>query len=53
MDVIRHQMAIQNLALFLPGQRVKDFSQLSASLSKQHLAPSLGNEHDMVFAVPS
>jgi len=53
MDVIRHQMAIQNLALFLPGQRVKDFSQLSASLSKQHLAPSLGNEHDRVFAVPS
>jgi hypothetical protein len=51
--VIRHQMAIQNLALFLPGQSVEDFSQVSTRLSKQHLAPSLGNEHDMVFAVPS
>jgi hypothetical protein len=53
MHVIRHHMAIQNLALFLPGQRVEDFSQLPTRLSKQHLAPSLGDEHDMVFAVPS
>ena len=53
MDVVRHQMSIQNPALFLPGQSVEDFSQVSARLSKQHLAPSLGNEHDMVFAVPS
>jgi hypothetical protein len=53
MHVIRHQMTIENLALFLPGQRVEDFSQMPARLSEQHLAPSLGNEHDMVFAVPS
>jgi hypothetical protein len=53
MHVIRHQMAIQNLTLFLPGQRREDFSQVSARLSEQHLAPPLGNEHDMVFAVPS
>ena len=45
MHVIRHQMAIQNLALFLPGQRVEDFSQVSARLSKQHLAPSLRASH--------
>jgi hypothetical protein len=53
MRVIRHQMAIQNLASFLPGQRVKDFSQVPARLSEQHLAPSLGDEHPMLFAVPS
>jgi hypothetical protein len=53
MNVIRHQMAIQNLALFLPRQSVEDFSQLSARLSEPHLAPSLGDEHHMVFAVPS
>ena len=53
MHVIRHQMSIQNLALFLPGQSVEDFSQVPARLSKQHLAPSLGNENDMAFAVPS
>ena len=46
MDVVRHQMSIQNLALFLPGQSVEDFSQVSPRLSKQHLAPSLGNEHN-------
>jgi len=47
MHVIRHPMAIQNLALFLPSQRVEDFSQVSARLSEQHLAPSLGARHIM------
>ena len=42
MHVIRHQMAIQNLALFLPGQSVEDFSQLPTRLSKQHLRRRLG-----------
>jgi hypothetical protein len=53
MHMVRHQVSLQNLALFLPGQCVEDFSQLPTRLSKQHLAPSLGDEHDMVFAVPS
>ena len=53
LHMIRHQVPIQNLALFLPGQSVEDFSQLPTRLSKQHLASSLGSEHDMVFAVPS
>ena len=47
MDVVRHQMSIQNLALFLPGQSVENFSQVSARLSKQHLASSLGASHIM------
>jgi hypothetical protein len=53
MHVIRHQVSIQNLAPFLPGQSVEDFAQVPARLSKQHLAPSLGCEHATVFAVPS
>jgi len=53
MQVIRHQVPIQHLALFLPSQSVKDVSQGSASLSEQHLAPSVGEEYDMVFTVPS
>ena len=53
MHMIRHQVSVQNLAFFLPGQSVEDLSQVPARLSKQHLAPSLGNEHDRVFAVPS
>ena len=52
MHVVRHQMSIQNLALFLPGQGVKDFSQVPTRFSEKHLAPSLGNEHNMVFALP-
>jgi hypothetical protein len=34
MYMIRHQVPLQNLALFLPGQSVEDFSQLPARLSK-------------------
>jgi hypothetical protein len=52
MYVIWHQMTLHNLTLFLLGQGVEDFSQLPARLSEKHLAPSLGNEHHMVFAVP-
>jgi hypothetical protein len=46
LHVIRHQMSIQNLAFLLPGQTFKDFSQMLARLSKQNIAPSLGNEHE-------
>ena len=53
MHMVRHQVPLQNLALFLPGQSVEDFSPLPARLSKEHLAPPLGNEHDMTFAAPS
>ena len=53
MHMVRHQVPLQNLALFLPGQGVENFSPLATRLSKQHLASSLGNEHDRVFAVPS
>ena len=42
MHVIRHQMAIQNLALFLPGQSMEDFSPVSARFSQQHLITTDG-----------
>jgi hypothetical protein len=51
--MVRHQMALQDLAFLLPGQGMEDFSQAPPRLTKQYLAPSLGNEHHMVFAVPS
>jgi len=53
MHVIGHQVSIQNLTLPLQDQRVEDFSRMSARLPEQHLAPSLGDEHHMVFAIPS
>ena len=52
MHRVRHQVPIQNLALLLPGPSVEYFSPWPTGFSKQYLAPSLGNEHDMVFAVP-
>jgi len=48
MDVVRHQMSIQNLAFFLPGPSVENLSQVSPRLSKEYFATSLGNEHHMV-----
>ena len=47
MHMVRHQVPLQNLALFLPGQSVEDFSQLPTRLSKQHLASALGASHIM------
>jgi len=42
MHMVRHQVPLQNLALFLPGQGVENFSQLPTRLSKQHLRRRLG-----------
>ena len=47
MHMVRHQVPLQNLALFLPGQGMEDFSQLPTRLSKQHLASALGASHIM------
>ena len=43
----RHQVPLQNLALFLPGWSVEDFSQVPTRLAKQYLAPSLRASHIM------
>jgi len=53
MYVIWHQMTFHNLTLFLPGQSVGYFSALPTGFSKPYLAPSVGNKHHMLFAVPS
>jgi hypothetical protein len=47
MDVIRNQMAFDDLALLLPGQLTEDFPQLTARLPEQLFASSPGHEHDM------
>jgi len=52
MYMIRHQVPFENLAFFLPRQGMENLSQLAAHSSEYHLAPSLGDEHHVVFAVP-
>jgi hypothetical protein len=51
--MIWHQVPFNNLPLLLPGQGMEDFPQLTTRLPEQHFAPSLGDKHHMVFAVPS
>ena len=52
MHMIRHQVSFDNLTLLLPGQRMEDRSQMTTRLPENYFAPSLGNEHDMILAVP-
>jgi len=52
MDVIGHDVAFQDLALFLTCQFVEDRPELLSDLPKQLLASPFGHAHDMVFAIP-
>ena len=45
-------MPFDNLALFLPGQRVENLPQLTARLPEDCFAPPLGQEDDVILAVP-
>ena len=50
--VVRHQMPFDNLAFFLPCQRMENWSQLPTCLPEKRLASSLGHKHDVILAVP-
>src|SRR5437870_9335251 len=45
--MVRQQVSLNDLALLLPRQCVKYFSQLASCLAKQHLAPPLRASHIM------
>ena len=51
-NLVRHQMAFDNLALFLPRQGVEDRTQLPARLAEDGFPTPFGHEHDMILAVP-
>ena len=50
--VVGHQMGFDDLALLLPGQRVKDRAQLTTRLAEDGLPAPFGHEHDIVLAAP-
>jgi hypothetical protein len=50
--MIRHQVPLNDLALLLSSQRVKDRAQLFAGLPEDRLPSWFGHEHYVVLAVP-
>src|SRR5215470_17848656 len=52
MHVIAHQMSLLNPALLLFCQSPEHFPQILSQLNIQRLAPTFGNEHHVVFALP-
>ena len=48
--MVRQQVSLNDLALLLPRQGVEYFSQFAPCLAKQHLAPSLGHKHHMIYS---
>jgi hypothetical protein len=53
MNMIRHDMALANLTLFLARQRVEDRSPVPPNLSIQLPPPSLGDKHHVILALPA
>jgi hypothetical protein len=50
--MVWHQMPFENLAFFLPRQRVEDRPPLPTGLAEDDLPSSFGHEYHMVLAVP-
>ena len=50
--VIRHRMTLNDLALFLTCQFVKDRTEFFPNVAKQLLASSFGHKYEVVFAIP-
>jgi hypothetical protein len=53
MNVIRHQVPFDNLTTLLLRQLMKYLAQMLAQLTKHHFSPSLRDEYNVVFAIPS
>lgn len=51
-DMIRFEIPLQDLAIFLTGQSVKDLAKPGTNAPVQSVLPHLGNEDDMILAVP-
>jgi hypothetical protein len=52
LNMIRHQMAFQNLVLFLPSQGMKNFIHVASCPHKKGFPFLLGDKYHMVFAIP-
>ena len=50
---IRHQMTLDDPALLLPCQLMKDRSECLANVPKELLTTSFGYEHHVILAIPA
>src|SRR6202521_6218245 len=51
-NVIRHEMAFFNLAFLLQRQLAEDLAAMPSQFPVKRLSAALGNEHNMIFALP-
>ena len=51
-NVVGHQMSFQNFRLALLLQPLEHLAQMRTQARVNRLAPTLGNENEMIFAVP-
>jgi hypothetical protein len=52
MHTVGHHMTFQNLAFFLPSQRMENCPEGPPSLLKHNFSPLFGDKHNMGFAIP-
>src|SRR5258705_7433611 len=51
-NVIQHKMAFFDSAFLLQRQLAEDIAKMRSQLPVQGLSPALGNEHNVIFALP-
>ena len=51
-DMVWHEVPLNNLALLLFGQGVEDCAQLPPRLAKDGFPSAFGHEHNVILAVP-
>ena len=52
MDVIRHEVPFFDSTLLLHRKLAEDLSEMLSKLPVKRLPAVLGNEHNMIFALP-
>ena len=50
--MVRHEVALQDFAVLLGSQGMKDLSQSGAYLAIEHFLSHLGDKDEMILAVP-
>jgi hypothetical protein len=51
-NMVWHQMTLNDLALLLSSQSMEDRSQVFSSLAKDYFPSALGHEYHVILAVP-
>jgi len=51
-NMVEHNVAFDDLTLFLSGQSLEDGPEGGANLAVERFSPSFGNKDHMIFAIP-